>query len=101
MFETFVLNLLKEAAKDEDVQKFVADQAARLADHLKKNLLPDILSTFPAFGAALLKTVLESPESVVDIAKEAVGKVTKDDPDFPIVSDIFDLSEAVAKWLKP
>lgn len=100
MLTQLLLNLLKEAAKDEDVREFVGDQVARLADHLKDDLLPQIVATFPAFAASVAKTALNLPGEVADIAKESAEHIVKSDPDIPGLSGILDLSELAKKWLK-
>ena len=106
MLQKFILNLLVEASKNEEIRKFVADQIARLAHTLKADLLPDILGTFPAFGAGLLKTVFdrlpnvaELPGDVAEIAADTVKHILDSDPDIPGLSDIIDLSELAQKWL--
>lgn len=100
MLNKFILNLLVEAAKNPEIRDFVADQVARLADHLKEDLLPEIVSTFPVFAASVAKTALKLPAEVADIAKESAENIIKGDPDFPGISDVFDLTETLRKWLK-
>lgn len=102
MLTKFVLNLLIEAAKDPDIQAFVDGRI----DRLKDGLLPDIVGTFPTFGASLLKAAFEKlpniaelPGSVADLATESVEKLLESDPDIPGLSDIIDLSEIARKWL--
>lgn len=106
MLQNFVLGLLVKAAEDEKVREFVADQIARLADKLKADLLPDIVSTFPAFTAAVVKTVFEKlpdiaaiPEDVAKIAADSVQHILESAPDIPGLSNIIDLTELARKWL--
>lgn len=106
MIQQFILNLLVEAAKNPEIRAFVADQIARLADKLKTDLLPEIIGTFPTFGASLLKTVFDNlpnvaalPETVAEIATETVKHIADSDPDIPGLSNIIDLSELAKKWL--
>lgn len=101
MFEKFVVSVLAEAAKNDDIRNFVADQVSRL----KKDLLPDIVATFPAFGASLLKAAFDKlpdidlPGNVDDLAREGMEKMLESDPDIPGLSNIIDLSEIARRWL--
>lgn len=106
MLEKFVLSVLVAASKNPDVRDFVADQVERLVDKLKADLLPDIVGTFPGFGAGLLKAVFEKlpnvadlPGDVADLAGEAVQQLLNSDPDIPGLSSIIDLSGLARVWL--
>lgn len=109
-----ILAVLVEALEDERVRAFVADQVARLADHLLDRLvpdvlermLPDIVSTFPTFGASVVKSALEKLPNlsielpaVGELAKETAEKIVNDDPDIPFISNVFDLTETLKKFL--
>ena len=103
MLQGFLLKLLVEASKNPEIRDFVSDQVIRLAKALKDDLLPDVVGTFPAFGASLLKTAFEKlpnvadiPGEAMDLAADSVKKIVDNDPDIPGLSDLFDLSE----WAK-
>jgi len=91
-----LLKLLVEASKNEDIRNFIADQV----DRLKDSLLPDIVSTFPAFSATMLKEVFEKlpgvpdiTESVQDMVTGTFTRIINEDPDIPGISDKIDLTE--------
>lgn len=100
MLQKFIINLLVEASEDERVREFVADQVARLVKELKDDLLPDIVGTFPTFAASIVKSALDLPGDIADIAKESVENIVESDPDVPGLSGILDLTELAKKWLK-
>jgi hypothetical protein len=106
MLQKFMLTLLVEAARNEQIREFVADQVARLATKLKEDLLPDVAGLFPAFGASLVKTVFEKlpnvadlPGDVAQIAQDSVQNLIESDPDIPGLSDVIDLSEIFRRWM--
>lgn len=102
VFQKFILNLLVAAAKNPDIRAFVFE----LIEKLAAKLLPDIISTFPTFVAAAMKTfsikvpnLAEIPDAVGGIAKDVAKQILDSDPDLPGISDVIDLSELARKWL--
>ena len=106
-----IITALVEVAKNEDIQRFAADQAARLAKLLKDDLLPELLEALvpliPKFIDGGMKQLSELiPDNILptlgeadDIARGVVEKVLAADPDLPGISDVFDLSELLRKFL--
>lgn len=94
MFEKFVVDVLAQASKNEDIQAFVG----QLKDDLIKDTLQALIPLIPKFVDAGFKELAELipdfnlPDGV-DIAKGVTEKVLATDPDLPILSDIFDVSE--------
>lgn len=106
MLQKFILNLLEQAVQNEKIRAFIFELVEKLGTQLITKLLPDILGTFPTFGASLLKTVFEKlpniaelPGDVAEIATDSVKHLIDSDPDIPGLSDIVDLSELARKWL--
>lgn len=98
----FLLKLLVSAIQNPDIRAFIFE----LVEKLAAKLLPDIISTFPTFVGAAMKTfsikvpnIAEIPDAVGDIAKDVAKQILDSDPDLPGISDIIDLSELARKWL--
>ena len=107
MLQKFILGLLIEAAKNPEIRDFVMDLFLKAVKELKADLLPDLMGTFPAFGASLLKSAFELlpnvadlPGDVADLAGDSVKQILESDPDIPGLSDIIDLSELARRWLR-
>lgn len=104
MLQNFILKLLLEALKNPEVQAFARDLVVKVT---KEHLLPAIVSTFPAFGASLLKSAFEKlpnvadlPGDVAELATDSVKQILESDPDIPGLSDVIDLSELARRWLR-
>jgi hypothetical protein len=101
MFEGFVVNVLAEASKNEDVQAFVKE----LKDDLLHDILEAVVPLLPVFGEALVKELIKHlpipniPEAV-NLAKGMAENILATDPDIPVLSNIFDLSELLRGFLR-
>lgn len=105
MLQNFIVSLLVKAAQNPEVQKFVADQLARLVTKLKAELLPDLIALFPTFGQAVVKAALDLMPNVdvpaaVELGKGVAQNIVDSDPDIPGLSDIIDVSEILKGWLR-
>jgi hypothetical protein len=118
MLQKFILNLLIEAAKNPEVQKFVDDRIEKLKDDLLpeliETLLPSIAGLLPSFGGSILKTFMDLvpnlpniddlPGAVSDVAENIIESTP--DFDLPIVSDAverltgIDVTEAIKGVLR-
>lgn len=94
----------------EQVEPWVDRKVDELVDKYLPVVIEKILGMFPTFTAGAAKVVIEKmfdlapglpnvtlPE-VPELAGEVIDKVVDGDPDFPIISDIVDVSEMIRKW---
>lgn len=93
--------IIKKALADPDFQKWAEGTVSKF----KRELLSDVASLLPIFGASLLKGVFERapqlqaiPGTIGEIATQAV-EALEHDPDLPGFSNIIDLSEIATKIL--
>lgn len=110
MFEKFVVNVLAEASKNPEIRDFASRLVSQAIQELKQELTPDLLESLipliPKFIDAGLKQVFELLPGIpdiggtVDIAKGVVEKVLATDPDVPILSGLFDVSEFLRGLLR-
>lgn len=102
--QSFILALLVKASQNEKIREFVADQLERLLP----KLVAAVAALMPSFGGSILKTFMDRvpqlpnledlPQAVSDVAGNIID--TLPDPDLPIVSGVFDLSETVKDVLR-
>ncbi|AEJ93988.1 hypothetical protein THIBAULT_40 [Mycobacterium phage Thibault] len=102
---SLVIKIIAEAAKNEDVRKFVLELVKELADKLKDDLVPALIALFPTFGGAIIKSALDFLPEVdlpdIDVLNTDIAKKIVDaDPDLPFVSDIIDITEILKGWIK-
>jgi len=105
VLQKFILSLLVEASKNEDIRAFVSDLIDQLGDKVKDDLLPELLpklvALLPVFGDALIRQAFELMPGVenigsgVDVVKGVAEKILESDPDLGPLSDIFDVSEFI------
>ena len=110
MIQKFILDLLVQAAKNEEIRAFVFDLVDQLGDKVKDDLLPELLpklvALLPVFGAGLIKEVFDRAPNLPDISnlddvvKGVAGKILDSDPDIPILSGIVDFSEILRGFLR-
>lgn len=114
MFEGFVVNVLAQAAENEQIQKFVDDRIDRLGSTLLGKLLPGLAGLLPGFGGSILKTFIDrapnmqNVEDLRDVTKEVATNLIDGTPDIdvPGVSDKFeeltgiDVSESIKDVLR-
>lgn len=117
MFKQFIIGLIAEAAKNEDIQKFADDLVDKLIAKFRTDILPDLIKAatalLPTFGGALLKSFMDRvPElpNIDDLAgatSDIAQNILEQDPDLPFVSDTveqltgIDASELLKNILGP
>lgn len=83
----------------EYLELFKTKLMPELMAFFKSEVLPSVLAVLPTFGEAIIKSVFDKVPSlpnasqIGDVAGDIAGNILNADPDIPVVSEYFDLSE--------
>lgn len=101
MLQDFIIKLIIQAAKDEEIRALATEAVGKF----KAELLPDLIALLPTFGSSIIKAAFDNLPNVnlpavTDLAGDMAKNIVAADPDIPGLSNIIDLSEILGKWLR-
>jgi len=106
MLGKFISGILVEVLSDPKIQAYLEKELDKAVEKIKTELLPELIKLLPVFGSSILSAAFDLIPSLENIdVQQAIPEVAKKiidatpDPDVPILSDIFDLSETIKNVL--